>query len=60
MDRIMFDVGNARIFVGDKVILIGEMGKLKIDAWDWGKSIDTIPYEITCGISKRVPRIYKD
>lgn len=57
MDRIMFNVGNDNIKVGDDVILIGKKGKLEIDAWDWSKKIDTIPYEITCGISKRVPRV---
>lgn len=59
MDRIMFDVGNENIKVNDDVILIGEKGKLKIDAWDWSKKINTIPYEVTCGISKRVPRVVK-
>jgi len=60
MDRIMFDVGNDNIKVDDDVILIGENEKLKIDAWDWSKKISTIPYEVTCGISKRVPRVVKD
>lgn len=59
MDRIMFDVGNDNIKVGDDVILIGKKGKLVIDAWDWSKKINTIPYEVTCGISKRVPRVVK-
>lgn len=59
MDRIMFDVGNDDIKVNDEVILIGEKSKLKIDAWDWSKKINTIPYEVTCGISKRVPRVVK-
>lgn len=57
MDRIMFDVGNDNINVGDDVILIGKKGKLVIDAWDWSKKLNTIPYEVTCGISKRVPRV---
>ena len=57
MDRIMFDVGRDKIKINDDVILIGEKGKLKIDAWDWSKKIGTIPYEITCGISKRVTRV---
>jgi len=58
MDRIMFDVGLDNIKVGDDVILLGSSGKLKIDAWDFSKIINTIPYEITCNISKRVPREY--
>lgn len=60
MDRIMFDVGNENINIGDEVILIGQSGKLKITAWDLARKLKTIPYEITCGISKRIPRIYFD
>ncbi len=59
MDRIMFDVGNANIKVGDKVTLLGKSRTKEISAYDWCKVLNTIPYEITCGISKRVPRIYK-
>lgn len=59
MDRIMFDIGNDKIKVGQKVILLGKSKNLIIDAWDWSKSLSTIPYEITCNISKRVPRVYK-
>ena len=59
MDRIMFDVGNDDIKAGDKVILLGNDNKESITAWDWAKILDTIPYEITCGITKRLPRLYK-
>lgn len=59
MDRIMFDVKYDDIKVGDKVILLGKNGKYKIDAWDWAKKMNAIPYEVICGISKRVPRIVK-
>jgi alanine racemase len=58
MDRIMFDVGNDNIKPGDKVILLGHSKEAKISAWDWSNSLQTIPYEITCAISKRVPRKY--
>jgi len=60
MDRIMFDVNNDNIKIGDKIILIGESKNQKITAMDWCEILDTIPYEITCGIGKRVPRIYKN
>lgn len=59
MDRIMFDVGEDTIPIGEEVILLGSDGAQTIDAWDWAKIINTIPYEITCGISGRVPRKYK-
>ncbi len=58
MDRIMFDVGNDKINVGEEVILLGKSKKHEISGWDWCKILNTIPYEITCNISKRVPRIY--
>lgn len=59
MDRIMFDVRNEKISVGDKIIILGSDNKNKFDAWDWSDLLNTIPYEITCGISKRVPRVTK-
>ncbi len=59
MDRISFNVRKEQVKVGDKAILIGRSKGEVITAWDWCKILNTIPYEITCGISKRVPRIYK-
>ncbi|WP_353616401.1 alanine racemase C-terminal domain-containing protein [Vibrio parahaemolyticus] len=43
---------------GTKVTIIGRDGGLELRAEDIAGSIDTISYEITCGISRRVPRIY--
>ncbi|HTH51078.1 MAG TPA: alanine racemase [Pyrinomonadaceae bacterium] len=43
---------------GDDVVFIGESGPLEITAADLARQIDTIGYEITCGISPRVPRVY--
>jgi alanine racemase len=59
MDRIMFNVKSDNVKVNDKVILIGKENGVQVTAWDWSKLLDTIPYEITCNISKRVPRVYK-
>ncbi len=58
MDRIMYDIDNENIKVGDKVILLGSYKNLTINAWDWSKKLNTIPYEVTCNISKRIPRVY--
>lgn len=58
MDRIIFDSSNLNVKIGDKIILLGKKGPLQITAWDWATNLNTIPYEITCGISKRVPRVY--
>ncbi|MGE5432600.1 MAG: alanine racemase [Syntrophomonadaceae bacterium] len=61
MDRIMFDIGvNGNIKENDEVILLGKSGSSVITAADWAKILNTIPYEITCNISKRVPRIYTE
>jgi alanine racemase len=61
MDRIMFDIGNENCKIGDEVILLGKEKEsgLQFSAWDWCKLVETIPYEVMCGISKRIPRIYK-
>ncbi len=58
MDRICVDTGNDKIKTGSKAVLLGKSKNHKIDAWDWSMLINTIPYEITCNISKRVPRVY--
>ena len=43
--------------VGTEVIVIGESGSDRISAAEIGRLCDTISYEITCGISYRVPRV---
>jgi alanine racemase len=50
------DIPNVR--VNDKVILIGKSKNLKIMAEDLAQKIDTISYEITCGINRRVTKKY--
>ena len=60
MDWIMLDVtGIEGVAVGDEVTLLGPdpMGDC-ITAEELAAAAGTIPYEIFCGISKRVPRIY--
>jgi alanine racemase len=58
MDRIMVEVGDKVFPIGTEVVLLGQRGDLKITAWDWAKILETIPYEITCTFSKRMPREY--
>jgi alanine racemase len=45
---------------GSLVTLIGREGKVSVSAWDIANWARTIPYEILCGISPRVPRVYLD
>jgi len=62
MDWIMLDVtGVPGVAVGDQVTLMGDDGNGGcIYAEELALAAGTIPYEIFCGISKRVPRVYLD
>jgi alanine racemase len=42
--------------VGEEAVLIGAQGGERILAEEWAARLGTINYEITCGISARVPR----
>lgn len=58
MDHVMLDVGGAKVNPGDDVTFIGTDGDETITAWDIAEKLGTIPYEVCCAISDRVPRIY--
>ena len=59
MDLTLVDVtGIAEIEVGDEVNLIGSSGRCSVDAIEQARLAETSPYEILCGLSKRVPRKY--
>lgn len=60
MDWIMLDVSLVPgIAVGDEVVLMGsDSDGRSISAEELAVWSGTIPYELFCGISKRVPRIY--
>jgi alanine racemase len=60
MDMIMVDVTDiAEVQVGETATLIGQQGREAIWADEVAGWIDTIPYEILCGIGSRVPRLYE-
>jgi len=46
--------------IGDEVVLIGEQGKNQILATEHARFAQTVVYEILCGLSPRVPRIYTE
>ena len=59
MDLTMVDVGQIPgVAVGDEVILIGSSGAKSVDAVELAQLCESVPYEILCGISQRVPRVY--
>jgi alanine racemase len=57
MDNITVDLGPAaEVEPGDEAVLIGSQGDEAIRAEEVARRIGTINYEVTCGISARVPR----
>ncbi len=60
MDMVMVDVTTVPdAVVGDEVVVIGRQGGEKITAKDIAEWTGTIPYEVLCAISPRVPRHYR-
>lgn len=61
MDYVMLDVGDLEeTVVGDEVTLIGRDGLEEVRCDELASTIGTIPYELTCGLGRRVKRIYVD
>lgn len=59
MDQILVDVTDTPgVDVGEEVVLIGTQGRQRITVEEVADRADTIPYEILCGISRRVPRFH--
>lgn len=59
MDQLILDVtGVEGVREGDIVTLIGKDGNEEITSDELAALYGTIGYEVVCGISKRVPRIY--
>lgn len=57
MDLTLADVtGIPGVDVGDEVVLLGASDGISVDAREHAALANTIPYEILCAISKRVPR----
>jgi alanine racemase len=57
MDFTLVDVTDVPgAALGDTVTLLGEDGDLYVLTEDIAKTVGTLSYEITCGISRRVPR----
>ena len=57
MDNVTVDLGpETEVEPGDEAVLIGSQGEDAILAEELAARLDTINYEVTCGISARVPR----
>ncbi len=60
MDQMMVDVGDDAVAVGDPVLVWGDAENGSIQVLDVAETMGTIPYEMTCGISRRVARVMVD
>jgi alanine racemase len=62
MDLTLIDVTNVSgVELDDQVTLLGwnrQQAELKIPAEDLARIVGTLSYEVTCGVSERVPRVY--
>lgn len=59
MDNVTIDLGpETDVRPGARATLIGAQDGERILAEDLARALGTINYEITCGISSRVPRLY--
>lgn len=59
MDQCVVEVGDDPVEVGDEAVLLGRQGNEQVTADEWARLLGTIPYEILCRISSRVPRVYR-
>ena len=61
MDQCLIDVGQIpAVAIGDEVTLIGRQGDEEITAIELADLAGSLAIDLTCGIGKRVPRIYKE
>lgn len=61
MDNVTIDLGaeaSAERLRGAPAVLIGAQGNERITAEQVARRLETINYEITCGLTPRVPRVY--
>ncbi|GAB4249277.1 MAG: alanine racemase [Thermoleophilia bacterium] len=59
MDSFLVDVGETAVRAGDTVTLLGADGNERITAEEMARKLDTINYEITCGLTlRRARRIF--
>ena len=59
MDMCLIDVTRVPdIKMGEEVVIFGNQENSQIKVEELAAKVNTIPYEILCGVGKRVPRIY--
>ena len=59
MDQLMVDVTHITgVLINDRVVLVGTDGDETITMEEIAAAADSFNYEMVCGISRRVPRVY--
>jgi len=58
MDQIMVDVDDADVEVGEVATLLGDPARGEPGVGEWAGVLDTIDYEVTCGLASRLPRVH--
>jgi alanine racemase len=58
MDQLMVDIGDAPIEVGEVATLLGDPARGEPGVGEWARLLDSIDYEVTCGLSPRLPRVH--
>jgi alanine racemase len=58
MDQIMVDVEDLDVEVGEVATLLGDPAKGEPGVGEWTQVLDTIDYEVTCGLAARLPRVH--
>ena len=59
MDQTVVDCGDDEVCPGDEVVVIGCQGSATVTATAMAEALDTINYEIVCGIGNRVERRHR-
>ena len=60
MDMILVDVSEIPgVKLGEEVVIFGKQREEQISVEELAASSSTIPYELLCNVSKRVPRVYQ-
>lgn len=59
MDQCMIRL-DEQVNIGEKVVLLGKQMNEEIRIEEWANALQTIPYEICCTFSNRLPRLYSE
>ncbi|MFA5263252.1 MAG: alanine racemase [Opitutaceae bacterium] len=60
MDQTIVDVTDVpSVISGDEAVIVGRQNGAEISIMEFSEWADTIPWEILCSVTKRVPRVYK-